>query len=227
MNDFPRTADSSSESDVTGPARERAVKRLSAHFAADHLEVAELERRLDLVYAARTPAELAEPLADLPALAEVEEAPAATAVQVEPWRSVPRNQTMVAVMGGAERKGKWTPPRHMNVLAVMGGAGLDFREARFGEPVTEVTLVVFMGGVEIIVPPGVRVESNGFALMGGFEQVSEDTAGPDAPLIKVNGFVCMGGAEIKVRLPGESAQEARRRVRRQKRRRQLPPEGDG
>jgi len=128
---------------------------------------------------------------------------------------------MVAVMGGAERKGQWTPPRHMNVVAVMGGGKLDFREAIFGEPVTEVTVVVFMGGIEIIVPPGIRVESNGFALMGGFEQVAQETAAPDAPLVKVNGFACMGAVEMKVRLPGETEREARKRVKQEKSRRRL------
>lgn len=229
MSDLPDRPDSTSAPAEPGlkQARERAVQQLSAHFAADHLEVAELERRLDLVYAARTRAAVDELLADLPALAHVADTDLSTAVAVEPWRSVPKNQTMVAVMGGADRKGQWTPPRHINVLVVMGGANLDFREAHFGEPVTEVTLVVFMGGVEIIVPPGVRVESNGFALMGGFDQLSAETAGPDAPLVKINGFVCMGGADVKVRLPGESARDARRRIRRERRRRELPPERNG
>jgi hypothetical protein len=136
--------------------RDKAVERLSAHFAADHLEISELERRLDLVYSAGSPAELADLVADLPALSVDAEPEVAPSVRVEPWRAVARTQTMVAVMGGAERKGQWTPPRHMNVVAVMGGGKLDFREAIFGESVTEVTIVVFMGGVEIIVPPGMH-----------------------------------------------------------------------
>ena len=197
------------------------MQRLSAHFAADHLEVAELERRLDLVYAASSRAELAELVADLPALSVDEEVEVTPSARIEPSRAVQRTQTMVAVMGGAERKGQWTPPRHMNVVAVMGGGGLDFREAIFGEPVSEVTVVVFMGGVEIIVPPGVRVESNGFALMGGFEQVAQEAVGPEAPLIKVNGFACMGAVEIKVRMPGETAREARKRIKEEKSRRRL------
>jgi hypothetical protein len=178
--------------------QEKTVQRLSAHFAADHLEISELERRLDLVYGARSRAELAALVADLPALSVDEEVEVAPSVRVEPWRAV-----------------------HMNVAAIMGGAGLDYREAIFGEPVTDVTVVVFMGGVEIIVPPGVRVESNGFALMGGFEQVAQETAGPEAPLIKVNGFACMGAVEIKVRLPGETEREARKRIKHEKGRTRL------
>lgn len=217
----------SSDLPALAEEREKAVKRLSAHFAADHLEISELERRLDLVYGAATRAELTELVSDLPALSVDVDADEAPSVRVEPWRSVAKTQTMVAVMGGAERKGQWTPPRHMNVVAVMGGGSLDFREAIFGEPVTEVTIVVFMGGVEIIVPPGVRVESNGFALMGGFEQVGQETAAPDAPLVKVNGFACMGAVEMKVRLPGETEKEARKRVKQEKSRRRLQRGRDG
>ncbi|MEJ2369751.1 MAG: DUF1707 domain-containing protein [Gemmatimonadales bacterium] len=210
-----------SELSATAEERERTVQRLSAHFAADHLEISELERRLDLVYAATSQAELTELVADLPALSVDQEIEVASAPRIEPWRAVPRTQTMVAVMGGAERKGQWTPPRHMNVVAMMGGAKLDFREAMFGEPAAEVTIVVFMGGVEIVVPPGVRVESNGFALMGGFEQMAQDASAQDAPLVKVNGFACMGGVDIKVRLPGETEREARKRVKREKSRQRL------
>lgn len=216
LPDRPRPSDLGELADE----RERAVQHLSAHFAADHLEVSELERRLDLVYAATSRAELAELLADLPALAAEEKIEVVPSARLEPWRAVPKNQTVVAVMGGAERRGQWTPPRHMSVLALMGGAKLDFREVIFGEPVAEVTIVVFMGGVEIIVPPGIRVESNGFALMGSFEQVTQEPE-PDAPLLKVNGFVCMGGVEMKVRLPGETEREARRRIKQEKGRRRL------
>jgi hypothetical protein len=207
-------------------AREKTVGALSRHFAGDRLDVAELERRLDLVYAAGSQADLDRLLADLPALAAGLQAESVPAVRVEPGRDVARTQTMVAVMGGAERKGQWTPPRHLNVLTLMGGADVDFREAIFGVPVTEVTVVAFMGGVEIIVPPGVRVESNGFALMGAFESVEQASVGPEAPLIKVNGFVCMGAAEIKVRLPGETYREAKRRLKEERRRKKLN-RGDG
>jgi hypothetical protein len=210
-------------------SRDRVVQELSEHFAADHLEVAELERRLDRVFAVRTRAELDALLAGLPAL-PVEWEPSAEsageplpACRVEPGLAVPRSQTIVAIMGGAGRSGGWTPPRRLNVFVLMGGADVDFREARFGEPVTEITVFVLMGGLEIIVPPGVRVESNGLAIMGGFdfEQTSDEPPGPDAPLIKVNGFALMGGVGITVRLPGETEREARKRLKAARRRKRL------
>ncbi len=106
-------------------------------------------------------------------------------------------------------------------LPVMGGAGLDFREVRMPPGVTEVRVVAVMGGVEILVPPGLAVESHDFGVMGGFDGV--DQAGvetdPDAPRLVIKGFACMGAVEVAVRLPGESGRDARRR-RRELRRRQ-------
>jgi hypothetical protein len=128
---------------------------------------------------------------------------------------VPDRRTVVAIMGGTVRKGTWTAPRQLHVLAVMGGAELDFREAQFGPGVTTVTVFAAMGGVEIIVPPGLRVESDGFALMGGFEHSggSPASSDPSAPLLRISGLAIMGGVDIQVRLSGESARDAKRRLR--------------
>jgi hypothetical protein len=59
------------------------------------------------------------------------------------------------------------------------------------------------------------VESDGFALMGGFEHSGGSPASPDpsAPLLRISGLAIMGGVDIQVRLPGESARDAKRRLR--------------
>jgi hypothetical protein len=215
--------------------REGAVDRLCTHFARDHLTVDQFEHRLDIAYAAREHAELVALESDLPAL--LDPAAPATGVQpyahgqagpvVDPSRAVSERDFLVAVMGGAERKGTWTPPKQLTALSIMGGVELDFREASFGEKVTQVTVISLMGGTDIIVPPGVHVEANGVAIMGGFG--SGEPAGPvdpGAPVIKVNGFVMMGGVEIKHRLPGESERQAKKRLKAERKARaKLPPAG--
>ncbi|MCP5042486.1 MAG: hypothetical protein GY944_15785 [bacterium] len=55
-----------------------------------------------------------------------------------------------------------------------------------------------MGGVSILVPPGVEIDSNGLGIMGGFSSPA-NTQDPDAPLIRVRGFALMGGVEVKVK----------------------------
>jgi len=201
-------------------ARERTVQTLSEHFAQDNLDVDQLESRLDLCYRAKSLEELDVLTADLPILRpSTELTPAHDVVPaVRPSAdpaSVRDTQVVVAIMSGNSRKGTWTPPRHLYAVATMGGLELDFREARFPPGETEITIFALMGGADIIVPPGLPVRSNVVAIMGGFEQADQapDDLPPDAPRLKVNGFVLMGGVDMSVRLPGESARDAKRRRR--------------
>jgi predicted membrane protein len=76
---------------------------------------------------------------------------------------------------------------------------LDFREAEFLDGVTEVVVTAVMGGVNVIAPPGVDVESNGFALMGDFNHVQHRSPHPDSPLLRIRGFSLMGGVNVKIK----------------------------
>jgi hypothetical protein len=126
---------------------------------------------------------------------------------------VKEQRFIVAIMGGSARKGRWSPARKNYSIAVMGGSELDFREAVMGPGVTELRVFTVCGGVEIIVPPGLNVESHGIAIMGGFEHTGDDyhSADPHAPTLKITGVAIMGGVEVTVRHPGETARDARRR----------------
>ena len=67
---------------------------------------------------------------------------------------------------------------------------------------------------DIIVPPELPVDVSGLAIMGGFGHRSPATAPrPELPLLRVHGFAMMGGVDVSVRLPGESARDAKRRER--------------
>ncbi|HKJ02239.1 MAG TPA: hypothetical protein VJ997_07280, partial [Longimicrobiales bacterium] len=121
---------------------------------------------------------------------------------------------VLAVMGGATRKGSWTPARHNFAFSVMGGTELDFREASLAPGVTDVKVFAIMGGVAIVVPPGVNVESRGIGIMGGFDhRADQDDPDIDAPTLRISGLAIMGGVDISVRHPGESPGDARRRRR--------------
>jgi hypothetical protein len=176
--------------------RELTIARLCEHFANDHLEAEELEDLIDRAHRADSLVALDNLLAGLPELS-----PAATAPVPLPGATpVPEHQLVIAVMGGADRKGPWTPGENLYVAAIMGGAVLDFRQARLGPGVTHVYVLAIMGGVEIIIPPGLRVESNGIGIMGGFEHAAERPSEPDAgPVLRVSGAAIMGGVEIKER----------------------------
>ncbi len=202
------------------PLRERTIVELSQHFAVDHISAEELESRLDRAIRATAPEELRSLVADLPAVRPAAgQAPvassAAPGVELARPEEVEESGVVVAVMGGGMRKGHWTPPRQLTVIAVMGGAELDFREARMAPGVTEVNVLAFMGGAEIVVPPGVHVQVNGVAIMGGFDHRGNVAPPPGAnvPVLRIGGFAFMGGVEVSVRNAGETSGDARRRLR--------------
>jgi hypothetical protein len=103
----------------------------------------------------------------------------------------------------------------------MGGICLDFREALLPPGATEVWIFTAMGGAEIIVPPGLAVESDGVAILGGFEHAEQADLqlDPDAPLLRLRGLALMGGVDVKIRHPGETEREAKRRRRAEKKER--------
>lgn len=213
MSEGPRPGGARPPAAVSPQERERSVRRLTRHFARDHLELPELERRLDLAFAARTVADLRALEEDLPELDPAADEAAAPA-GLDPSLQAPARGYALAVMGGVGRKVGPVAPRHMTAVACMGGVELDFRETAFAESVTRVWVFALMGGIDVVVPPGVRVEARGLPLMGGFEDGTADEEGrpgPAAPVLKVVGVACMGGVSVSRRLPGETAGEARRR----------------
>lgn len=197
--------------------RARTVERLCEHFAQDHLELAEFEARLDRAHSAATLADLDSLLSDLPATTTRTETPAKnTGLGVAAHLRATR--FMLAFMGGVDHRGQWQPARRNIAVAVWGGAVLDFRDVDLPPGVTEISLFCCMGGAEIIVPPGMPVDCDGIAIMGGFDNEAGRAMGPDAPSLRVSGVCIMGGVEISVRHPGESARDARRRRKEEKQR---------
>jgi hypothetical protein len=205
--------------------REHVIVQLTEHFAVDNLSIEALEERLDRAHQATTLEELRALVSDLPVVAPGARAAPALRTYVSPATggAVSERQIVIGIMGGAEKKGVWTPAKQMFVVALMGGVELDFREARFAPGVTEVVVFAVMGGVELIVPPGVHVDLNGFALMGGFGQAgyAPPPTDPEAPVLRIGGFAIMGAVEVNIRYPGERPRGARTREKldRQERRR--------
>jgi len=198
---------------VSPAAKERVVQDLADHFAQDRLTMHEYERRVELAYRAASAdalRDLTKDLAPSPPV-RVTQAPLASAGATVPVRSG-RAKNFFALMSGVLRKGTWTVPTRCRAVAFMGGISLDLREASLSGPVTDIYVFAMMGGVEIIVPPDVRLESDGFAIMGGFEDQLKEPASrnPDAPLVRVHGFAFMGGVEARVAALGDPADASER-----------------
>jgi hypothetical protein len=208
--------------------RQETIDALCDAFARDEMELGEFERRVEAAHRAESAADLDLLLADVgprPLPTRTGRAPAETsAASARRPTALPgqarASEVVGGFMGGATRSGRWTPARRVNALGILGGVELDFRDAVLAPGVTEVHAIAFWGGVQIVVPPDVRVECSGMGIMGGFDH-RDDVAvplDPMAPVIRITGIACMGGVEIRVRYPGESRRDARQRVRSERRR---------
>ena len=184
--------------------REDVVQALGVHFANDVIPIEELDRRLTPAVRAATGTELTDILRDLPIVPDYARGPAAVSrTAVATSRDVPPRGFIGAVMGGTSRKGAWHVPQHLKVLAVMGGVELDLSGACFAPGITEIEVYALMGGVEVIVPHGVRVEALGVAFMGGFDATAGDVQilDPLQPVIRLTGFAGMGAVEARHKKP--------------------------
>lgn len=180
--------------------RERVAKILHDAMAEGRLTVPELEKRLDVVYSAKTFAELEPITRDLPVAAQPlmpGSRPVGPATDRIGGIGGPAHS--IAVMSGVHRKGAWVVPEHHGVVAVMGGVKLDLTEARFAAAETTIQVFTFWGGVEIRVPAEVIVHVQGHGFMGAFDDKTTHTAPPGSPVVHITGLAVMAGVEVKPR----------------------------
>ncbi|MFR0352837.1 DUF1707 SHOCT-like domain-containing protein [Streptomyces sediminimaris] len=205
--------------------RERVAEVLRDALAEGRLDMAEFEERLEATYRARTYGELTPITRDLPVGGV---APPHVSLTKEPpqdgsWagRIVGGEGSSswgVAVLSGFERRGRWTVPKRFTCFTFMGGGELDLREANFADREVEITCVAVMGGVNVIVPPGVEVVVRGIGIMGGFDHRESGVPGePGAPRVIVNGFAFWGGVGVERKL----TREERRRLKEERRQEKL------
>jgi hypothetical protein len=170
------------------------VDVLTQHFANDQLTEAELDSRLQGVYAARTNGELEAIIADLPALPSAETRPAA---------HIPGSD-ITALFSGQERRLTEVVPRDLRLRARLGYVELDLTQATFEPGVTTIDVRTFMGYVEIRLPAGVRVESRGRALFGYFAVKDSGASGSSAnapSVVRITGRAALGYTEVFLALP--------------------------
>jgi hypothetical protein len=202
-------AERAPERDLTPRAsdaeRNQAIDQLRAAYVEGRLDQEEFDERSSAALKARTIGQLERLFHDLPASYRH----GAPSYQPHPPAPVVRpgpagNRVAIAIMSGVDRKGSWQVPADSTAFALMGGIQLDLRGAILSSRVTTINAVAIMAGIEIIVPPGIRVESSGFGFMGGWDnRARNDRLGPDAPVLRVRGVAFMGGVDIRTKeLPG-------------------------
>mmetsp|Transcript_42330 Transcript_42330/g.78859 ORF Transcript_42330/g.78859 Transcript_42330/m.78859 type:complete len:165 (+) Transcript_42330:45-539(+) len=112
------------------------------------------------------------------------------------------------ILGASNQYGRWVPDQEITVKAFAGGSTVDFSQALFVHSAYTIYTKAFWGGVTLIVPPGVAVEQNGQAILGGFAgsggvyssaaDTLHTTAGNSSIMIKVEGTAVMGSVTVAV-----------------------------
>lgn len=82
------------------------------------------------------------------------------------------------------------------INAIFGGVDLDLRNAIIDEDIVINATAVF-GGIEIKVPPNVKVKVSNIPIFGGVDNKSIPSPDPDAPTILLNSTCMFGGIDIK------------------------------
>lgn len=208
--------------------RERVAEILRDALAEGRLVMEEFEERLEATYQARTYAELEPITADLPAVAAApaplslrKDTAAVTAWSERIVAETEGSSAGVGILGGFQRKGRWTIGRRFTALCIMGGGEIDLREANFAGPEVVINCWAVMGGVNVVVPPGVQVDVRGLGIMGGFDSPEDGVPGePGAPRVIVKGLALMGGVAVErkiLKAEKRRLKEEQRRLKAQER----------
>ncbi|MDT0304755.1 DUF1707 SHOCT-like domain-containing protein [Streptomonospora wellingtoniae] len=189
--------------------RDRVSERLREAVAEGRLTQAEHEERIDALYRAKTVGDLTEITRDLPLPSEADlggdrNSPMSAATE-EARRMATEStgrENIVAVFGGAERKGRWLVEPRTNISVLCGGVELDLREAVLSQREVTIQCAVILGGLEITVPHGVRVVNNTAGILGGTSMHGTDAVtDPNYPVIRLTGTCMLGGIEVKAKRP--------------------------
>jgi hypothetical protein len=173
--------------------RDGVVQRLQQAFAERRLDDDEFDERMRAALTAKTSADLDLLTGDLPTATPGSAAPVAAGVKPGRWA--------VAYKNSIRRGGRWRVPERFTSVVYKGGGQLDLRAAELTAPVTTVVAVAYKSRIDILVPPGVRVEMDGFGVSKGWsaEEETEIRLAHDAPTVHIRGIAYKGTIEARTK----------------------------
>ncbi|TQS16601.1 DUF1707 domain-containing protein [Microbispora hainanensis] len=205
MENAPQRRDSpTSHLRASDQNRDQVAALLGEALSTGQLSHDEYSERLDSLYQAKTVGELELLTNDLQverhgsAASPASYTTGASAVSYAPSEST-EPDNVVAIFGGAERKGRWRVRRKTTALAVFGGIKFDLSEAVFEAKEVEITVNAIFGGAEIILPEGVEVRCEGVGIFGGYDVHNSPDTDPSAPVIVIKGMALFGGVSGRFR----------------------------
>jgi hypothetical protein len=170
--------------------RDRVADLLRVAAGDGRLTSDELDARLELALAARTYGELAALTEDLPVVrgAGVTEDPKKV-LRIE------RAGTNVRL------DGSWVVPEQLELRVTAGNVVLDFTQAVIVLPSLQVRALVRVGNLTLITMPGMVVDTDEMAIIGG-RPIVRESPDPSVPvLLSVNVSGRLIGGNVKVRPP--------------------------
>jgi hypothetical protein len=195
-------------------ARKRyAIDLITENYSHDLLPVDEYEKRVERAQTARSVEELEALTSDLPATRLESSSDGGTAFPGSTAAKNPRYRPdlnlsfgegtipHVCILSGRDMSGEQLAAKRQAFVNIMGGTKLDFRNTRLEPGETKIEVFCFMGGLDIIVPPGLAVRSRVVPIMGGVDlkrNVKRDPY-PGEPYLTIEGFCLMGGVDVKSR----------------------------
>lgn len=175
---------------VSDAERRHVADQLQQAMANGQLTPTEFTERTESALASRTRRELDAVISDLP----VQPPPYAGAVaggSAEPVE-------LRANFGSVKRRGRWQVPRALLLRGRMTSYELDFSEAENPNPVVEVELDVSGGSVEVRLPEGAGVDTDGVEVtLGSVEDHRRDAPAHGSPHFVFSGALRFGSLEVR------------------------------
>jgi hypothetical protein len=107
--------------------------------------------------------------------------------------------TVDAVAVLSKRRVTVTSPAFLggDITSVLGSLDLDLTGATLG-PGARLNATVVLGGLNVLVPQGWRVELTGTPILIGWDNTTRrDVIGPDAPVLQISAVTVLGGLEVR------------------------------
>lgn len=176
---------------VSDVERDEVARRLAGAVGEGRLTLDEFTQRVNAVYEAKARDELEALTADIPA------GPPAPEI-ADPGEHTGKRRWKVAVLGGSDYRGRWRVPAKSGYFAMLGGSMVDLRDALLDTHEIEITLVSFLGGSEVIVPRGVRVEVDATNVLAGDKiKVDEEATLPNSPIVRIRSYSFLAGNDVR------------------------------
>jgi hypothetical protein len=169
--------------------RDEVVEQLRVAAGDGRLTPEELDERLGAALTARTYGELAALTADLPSIGTPAAAQAADLLEFDQWG------------GNVSRTGRWVTPARIQATVVGGNVKLDFTAAHISAPTLPIEANLQGGNLILVVKPGIAVEANHLAMVGGNVKYGKGTDQQVPEVLRVQLSGRLLGGTVVVRLP--------------------------